>query len=49
MGAKGGKVSVPTKGFGYDDRTFIERLLKRPTRAQKAGAIGGTISRRRDR
>lgn len=48
IGAEGGKKSRGG-GFAYDDRSAFEKLLKKPTRAQLAGAKGGTISKRRKR
>ena len=46
IGAMGGSVKNPNKGFGYDNRTVIEKLLRKPKRAQLAGQVGGRISRR---
>ena len=46
-GSLGGQVKSPHKGFGYDDRTLLQKLLRKPTRAQIAAAKGGRISKRR--
>lgn len=46
IGAKGGSVSNPKKGFGYDDRTVLERILRKRKLAVRAGAKGGSISKR---
>lgn len=46
MGAKGGKDCNPRKGFGTVHRNWFEKLIGRPSRAQLAGAKGGTISKR---
>lgn len=46
IGAAGGKAKNPNKGFGYDDRTAIQKFFKRPKRAALAGAKGGKISKR---
>lgn len=49
IGSMGGK-NGHTGGFGYDGRTPIEKLLKRPKKgvllARVAGARGGKISKR---
>lgn len=45
IGSIGGQVKSPLKGFGTDDRTFIEKLYK-PKRAARAGKLGGRISKR---
>lgn len=45
IGAKGGKKSKGG-GFAYDDRTFIEKLMRKPKRATIAGQKGGKASRR---
>lgn len=47
IAAIGGSKSSPTKGFGYDNRTWLQKLLRRKTRTQRLGKIGGTISKRR--
>lgn len=46
IGSKGGSVKSKKKGFGIDDRTLLQKLLRKPKRAQIAGKKGGTISRR---
>lgn len=46
MGRLGGK-KTGRKGFAIDNRTFWQKLFRRPTRAQLAGRKGGYISRRR--
>ena len=46
IGSIGGKLGH-RGGFNIDDRNFLAKLLGRPTRAQKAGAKGGSISKRR--
>lgn len=45
IGAMGGRVKTP-KGFAIDNRTFMQKLLRRPTLAQRAGRLGGIISRK---
>lgn len=45
IGAKGGSVKG-VKGFAIDDRSFLDKLLRKPSRAQRAGSIGGKISKR---
>lgn len=47
IGSLGGRHSNPRKGFGTDKRTTLEKLLRKPKLAQKAGRIGGAISKRR--
>jgi hypothetical protein len=47
IGSLGGRVKNPNKGFGRDDRTLLQKLLRRPKRAAIAGRLGGRISRRR--
>ena len=46
IGSKGGKLGH-TGGFHKDDRTWWQKVLKHPSRAQRAGKIGGTVSKRR--
>lgn len=46
IGSEGGKVKSPSKGFGTDNRTRIQKMLGKPKLAQTAGRKGGTISRR---
>ena len=46
IGSRGGKVTNPNKGFGFDNRTTLQKLLKRPKRAALAGSKGGKISKR---
>lgn len=46
IGAKGGKHCSPTKGFGTDRRTRLQKLMGKPKLAHSAGKKGGTISRR---
>ena len=46
IGKEGGKAKVPTKGFGTDKRTALDRMLGKPKLASIAGSKGGTISRR---
>jgi uncharacterized protein len=46
IGAMGGKVKNPKKGFGSDDRTVLDKILLKRKRASLAGKRGGTISRR---
>jgi general stress protein YciG len=46
LGAKGG-VASNTGGFAHDDRTFLQKLFRRPKRAKLAGRKGGAISKRR--
>lgn len=46
IGAKGGAAKFPRKGFAKDDRTWFDRLLRKPRLASRAGQIGGRISRR---
>lgn len=41
IGALGGSVKNPNKGFGYDDRTVLQRILRKRKRAQIAGQKGG--------
>lgn len=45
-GAIGGRAKFPNKGFARDDRNLIQRMLRVPKRAARAGKIGGMISRR---
>lgn len=51
IGSKGG-TQTHTSGklarvnFAHDDRTLLDKLRGKPTRAQLAGKKGGTISRR---
>lgn len=45
LGAKGGAAGN-TGGFAQDDRTFLQKLFRRPKRAKLAGMKGGAISRR---
>lgn len=46
IGTQGGKSSSPTKGFGFDYRTRVEKILRRPTYAMLCGRKGGSISKR---
>lgn len=54
LGAKGGSVTGPeykkygskAKGFAYDSRNSIEKLIGIKSKAEKFGKIGGRISRR---
>ena len=46
IGSMGGKARFPGKGFGTDNRNFLEKLLGKPTRAQLAGRKGGSMSKR---
>ena len=46
IGALGGSVKNPKKGFGSDNRTILERILRKRKLAQQAGARGGKISKR---
>lgn len=50
LGKLGGSKSG-SKGFAYDGRTWLQKLLKRPTygqlKARLAGKRGGQISRRK--
>lgn len=46
IGSKGGKVANPNKGFGTDNRTRLEKLMRKPKLASVAGTKGGQISRR---
>lgn len=47
IGAIGGSVTDIPKGFGKEDRTLLERILKKPRHhAQSAGRKGGYTSRR---
>lgn len=45
IGAIGGK-NGHTGGFAYDDRGLLQRLLRKPTRAQLAGRKGGRLGKR---
>ncbi len=47
IGAKGGRVKNPNKGFGNDDRTILNKILRRRKLAAIAGQKGGRISKRR--
>lgn len=47
IGAIGGSRSNPNKGFGRDSRSLIQKVLRKPTHASRAGKVGGTISKRR--
>lgn len=47
IGSIGGKVKSPTKGFGYDDRTTLQKILRKRKLAVEAGRKGGKISKRR--
>jgi general stress protein YciG len=46
IGAIGGR-NGHTGGFAKDNRTWLQKLLRRPTLAQVAGRKGGAISRKR--
>lgn len=46
IGAKGG-ANGHTGGFAKDNRTWWQKLLRRPKLAELAGRKGGTISRRK--
>jgi len=45
IGAIGGK-NGHTGGFAYDDRNLLQKLFRKPTRAQIAGAKGGRSGKR---
>lgn len=47
IGAEGGKKRRPTKGFGYDRRTWWQKLWRVKSVAQIAGKRGGSAPRRR--
>lgn len=49
VGALGGRVKSPTKGFGWDERTRLQKILRKKKRAAIAGRKGGQISRRRSK
>lgn len=46
IGAQGGSVKNPLKGFGTDKRTMKDKIMGVPKLASLAGQKGGTISRR---
>lgn len=46
VGAIGGRVTGVRKGFAIDDRNWLDKLLRKPSRAQRGGALGGKVSRR---
>lgn len=45
LGHLGGK-NGHTGGFSIDDRNLLQKILHKPTRAQRAGKIGDAASRR---
>lgn len=47
IGRKGGRVLTDKKkGFQIDDRSFLDKLLGKPSRASRAGHLGGVKSKR---
>lgn len=46
IGSEGGKTKSPSKGFGTDKRSWLDKKLGKPKLASVAGKKGGTISRR---
>lgn len=47
QGSKGGSVKGIKKGFACDSRTWFDKVIGKPSRAEIAGQKGGRISRRR--
>lgn len=45
IGAIGGRRSA-VKGFAIDNRSWLDKVMRKPKRASLAGRKGGTISRR---
>lgn len=46
IGSKGGQAKNSSKGFGTDNRTLMQKLMRKPKLAQLAGSRGGKISKR---